>query len=441
MQVKVFESSDMASGLRMVRRELGSDALILSTRSIRNGKLGILGKPCLEITAAIDAPNSNKPNKAAEKVGKEHLRSSAHRTYLDNGNNLLPNQQPVRLTSADLKALHTERFESYLTDTSKQASVAETSGSADTMVQEIDQLRDMVTSLAGEISQLKSGEKSAELTLKKDCPGFVPAASNRDNVFKILKRSGVSDDAAKTIADIADDFLPGDDLRNPTQLIAFLKDTISDLVKICPPAFNEALPCRRIALVGPTGVGKTTTIAKIAAQYLRDYSHSIAMITIDTYRIAAVEQLKVYGEIMRIPVEVVVSPAQLTAALEKHGDKELILIDTAGRSPRDSVCIEDLATYFTADDNIEKHLVLSAATRESELLEAIKQFNILDIDRTIFTKIDECSHLGVLLNIQLQNPSPLSYIANGQRVPEDLLDTDSKTIGNLVIPPNEGSAQ
>ncbi|NNK94200.1 MAG: hypothetical protein HKP41_07595, partial [Desulfobacterales bacterium] len=120
MQVKVFESSDMASGLRMVRRELGSDALILSTRTVRNGKLGILGKSSLEITAAIDDPSHDILLKGSDEADKDHLIPSAHRTYLTNNKVVTANQQSSRLNSADLEALHKDRFETFRSDKSNQ---------------------------------------------------------------------------------------------------------------------------------------------------------------------------------------------------------------------------------------------------------------------------------------------------------------------------------
>jgi len=141
---------------------------------------------------------------------------------------------------------------------------------------------------------------------------------------------------------------------------------------------------------------------------------------------------------MRLPVDVVITPEQLKLAIEKHQDKDLILIDTAGRSPKDGLCIAELAPFLSPELNIDKHLVLSATTREVELLNTIERFNTLGITNTIFTKTDECTNLGILLNIQTQNSNPLSYVTNGQRVPEDLVEVSQNRVAELIMSQNEG---
>ena len=141
---------------------------------------------------------------------------------------------------------------------------------------------------------------------------------------------------------------------------------------------------------------------------------------------------------MHVPVEVVLTPSELEQAIARHRDKELILIDTAGRSPRDTLSIDELATFLHPDLAIAKHLVLSTTNREDELIETIARFSRLGIDCTIFTKVDECINLGIILNTQIHNNSPISYITNGQRVPEDLFEADTKKIAELIMPQPEG---
>lgn len=175
-----------------------------------------------------------------------------------------------------------------------------------------------------------------------------------------------------------------------------------------------------VALVGPTGVGKTTTIAKLAANFALFEGKSVGLITIDTYRIAAVEQLKTYSEIINLPIEVVYTAADLKRAFQKLMDKQLILIDTAGRSQKNKQQIRELKHFFNGRPLNETHLVLSANTKLEDLLETADAFKELGVNRLIFTKLDETNSLSNVIEVAQRLRIPLSYVTTGQSVPEDI---------------------
>lgn len=441
MQVRTFESKDMASGLQMIKKELGPDALILSTKTVRDKSAGLLGKRLFEITAAIDGDppklysRSNPLGTTEQEIqGAGSSAQPAFRHVIDDSvDQYLSRPAPPTSKTGSAAPLFTQKTEPQTDHSSLEGEVAE--------------LKELVKTLSVQINQISEAETSSRpnsqnaLQVKNDSIENRGSSSQLqgDHILSTLIQKGINVETARTITSFIRESLTEQELADSDHVLSTMVDILQNLIEVRPQSDKPQLEQQRIAFVGPTGVGKTTTLAKIAAAYLKKHSNSVALITIDTYRIAAVEQLKVYGDIMHLPVDVVITPGQLQQALDKHKDKELILIDTAGRSPKDNLSIAELANFLKAELSIEKHLVLSASTREDELLNTIKQFQALEITNTIFTKIDECTQLGILLNIQLQNPTPLSYLTNGQKVPEDLLHISPQRVAKLIMSNEEGS--
>jgi flagellar biosynthesis protein FlhF len=205
---------------------------------------------------------------------------------------------------------------------------------------------------------------------------------------------------------------------------------VMEFVEVPPPALDG----RKIwALIGPTGVGKTTTLAKLAAYFSLKVTPKITLVSIDTYRIGAIEQLKTYARILKLPFEAAGNKGELKQIIEKNSHQDLLLIDTAGSSPNHEGQIERLKELLTCHPHIENHLLLSATTKDRDLDLMVRRFSFLPVRSYIFTKIDETGDYGPILNQLLRNKRPLSYLTNGQRVPEDIELASKVRVANLFL--------
>ena len=423
MQVRVFEAKDMTSGLKMVKEALGPDALILSTRTVRTGRLGVLGKPMLEITAAIDNrwQEEDPPPAGDRRSGRWPAPGREERTVERRGRDLRPGDWPQADPSP-----RPERTAAAL-----YRAAGEPTAEAD-VHSELAELRSIVHGLSTRLT----GLDPAVLRQPYVEPEF--AAAPTDPAVTYLTGFGINHETAQVVARFTRDTIARAGAISAADLNAIFRAAIARLFTTEDLFTARPAGQRRISLIGPTGVGKTTTLAKIAARFLSRHGGRIGLVTIDTYRVAAVEQLKVYGEIMRVPVEVVLTPEAFARALERLADCDLVLVDTAGRSPRNRADLEELAAFLRPEFGLENHLLLPATAREREIEMIIRCFGLLPVRNFIFSKIDECTQLGVLLNVHYKNDTPISCLTNGQRVPEDLLAPTPADIAALILDERRG---
>jgi len=195
---------------------------------------------------------------------------------------------------------------------------------------------------------------------------------------------------------------------------------------------DEVYP-KNILMIGPTGVGKTTTIAKLAATLKLKHGRRVGLITADSYRIAAVEQLRTYAGIIGVPVKVALSPSETAQARAALADCDITLIDTAGRSPGDEARLGELAAFLDAAEPAETHLVLSASMAERSLARAADRFGRLGPGRLILSKLDEADGLGVIVSAAIRAGLPISYVSTGQEVPDDFEPANADRLARLAL--------
>ena len=253
-------------------------------------------------------------------------------------------------------------------------------------------------------------------------------------IQKLLLDNGVEDNLVFRTLQNINSQLSDAQINNKAFADKYLYDYITNMVQVSGPIKTTRGTTKVAAFIGPTGVGKTTTIAKLAAKYALVENKSVVMVSADTYRIAADLQLKKYGDIMGIPVEIVLTPADFKKVINKHVDKDIILFDTAGRSPRNKKHLVELKEFLEVHSPVETHLVLGSVTKYFDAVSMINNFGLVPIHRILFTKLDETKNYGILLNLSVSSGGiPISYLTIGQTVPDDLEIADPKVIARLIL--------
>ena len=371
MSTKTYRAGTMKEALAQVRRDLGGHAVILGTREVRRRRLFGLGtRELIEVVASDGAAVSASAVKAP----------------------LFAVKMPASVATPT--PLHLQ-FDERLGRLHALVEGLSRTGRIDHL------LPDLPSELVPTYAQLLEAE--------------VPEALAR-----------------RLIRHVAENLEPGD-LRRPALVREALRDAVESCVPIAPPIAAVPGTRRVVALVGPTGVGKTTTVAKLAANFKLAHGFRPGLVTVDTYRIAAVEQLRTYAEIIDLPLAVANSPGEMSRAIDELGDVDVVLIDTAGRSPRDEVKIRELADFLAAARPDETHLVLSAVAGERSLRSAVERFALVHADRLILTKLDEADGLGGVLAVLGQADRPVSYLTTGQAVPDDIEPADRSRLARLIL--------
>ena len=281
-----------------------------------------------------------------------------------------------------------------------------------------------ILDLQNQLEEMKS--MLVEMSRNRDEAGGIP------NLQRAMEAQGISQHVLEDMISK----LSGTEILAPQNSIKALKALekyVRKAIRIANGITLYSDKPKIVALIGPTGVGKTTTLAKIAAKFVLEEGAKVALITADTYRISAVEQLKTYSDILGLPLEIVYNPQALQEAIEKHRDKQLILLDTAGRSQYNAYQMKELSELLNIDADIEKHLVMSATTKTSDGLELLDNFSLCKPDRVIFTKVDETKTHGIILNILHRRKAALSYLTNGQSVPDDIEPASIEKLAELLL--------
>lgn len=386
MKIKKFTASSMADAMKSIREELGDDAVILNSRvTYTGGFLGLFRKKSFEVIAAVDEMEKREAGSLERRIKQPPPAKFETKREAAKGN----------LTKAfeeEKKAPHTEQA----------------------VMDEIKELKNMLKNLTG--------------------PGdeFVYPAPLQ-NVYRIMTEQEIDQSVKKEImGSLLEKWFQANTNANANEVLSWSKELLQNRISHLP--FGEITFKKKfVNVVGPTGVGKTTTLAKIAGDCILKFNKKVGLITTDTYRIAAIEQLKTYAKILSIPLEVCYNIDDFKKSCEKFKDFDVVLIDTAGRNFRNKQYVEDLKEVIDFNMDVETFLVLSLTAKQKDMEEIYEQFSSIPISQFIFTKIDETSNYGSMYNMIDKYQKGVAYITNGQNVPDDRLPASAQMIANLIF--------
>ena len=379
MKVKKYVAKDFQSAITQAKMEMGKDAIILSSRQVRRkGLLGFFFRPYYEVTVALDKDL---------------------RVEMDRRRNMNASTPMAALYEKNGSTYKSDRHEQELLDELKRMKL----------------VMDDIKSRMHEMDVIKGVSAPAQ------------------EFYQLLLEKSVKKEIAMRLATRIDQRLPRNQDADPD----WIRDICIHTVQEC---FGEAKPIQLngqkgkvVVVVGPTGVGKTTTIAKLAANMTFMEAKEVAFITLDTYRISAAEQLRTFAEIIGIPIRVVFHAADLIDAIHEYRHKDLIFIDTAGRSPYNDDHMGELGEFLRSAQADEVILVLSATTDSSDLIQTYERFNLICVDKLIFTKLDETNSYGQILNVLDEVDKPVAYFTTGQSVPDDIEVPDPFRFAKMFI--------
>lgn len=404
MTINKFQGKTKEEAIEKAKQEMGPNAVIMNVKEIRpKGLFAAFKSPTYEATAALEE--------------KDHVVSSF--SALQSPQKLHDNINVAADEKLEIpQTVRTPRMERPAANTPKSVhtpEVHQTETPAQAEEKAIGKRLDDLSSMLEEKLGVGSREDAKEKTMSSEELDFVRI------IYRTLLNNEVNERYANQIIDEVERFIrPGNSVD--TILANVYQKLILKLGRPNTIELGKGKP-RVIFFIGPTGVGKTTTIAKIASKYKMESNQKVAFITADTYRIAATEQLRVYANILDAPMSIVYSPDELNAAAAKIMDYDLIFVDTAGFSHKNETQREDMKRLINGlapEYDKEVYLVLSATTKYHDLLEIVDSYHEISAFKLIFTKLDETTAYGNILNIKLYSGADLSYVTNGQNVPADL---------------------
>jgi flagellar biosynthesis protein FlhF len=375
----------MPDAMKLVRNELGNDAVILNSRIVFTGGLfGFFRKKNIEVIAAVDQK-------------------------IQNGTKPIQKEKPTNIVSAPFIS-------------TPQPKMANNESVATISVQTNDILK--------EINELKALIKSSHSESEKIFSAYPRPIQMIQNVMNEHEFS--SSLKEKFTLSIMEKWYSGSPYKSSGNNMEMLKDEI--IQSLSNKSFGGiSFRKKYVNVVGPTGVGKTTTLAKIAADCVINHKKKVAFITTDTYRIAAIDQLKTYAQILNVPIEVCYSIDDFKMATKKFEAYDVVLIDTAGRNFRNKKYIEDLQQVIDFNEEMETFLVLALTAKQKDMEDIFHQFSSIQINKFIFTKADETSIYGAIINLAEKYNMGVAYITIGQNVPDDMISASPEVIANLFI--------